>query len=130
MIDRGGGSHSARAPAPIVFTACDLVQAHREGLHAAGVVQAAGAADEPSSRRREVSVNGKRVRTIDVHAHCVIPRSLELMGLKLENQRGPGLGEVGARRIAEMDAQGIDVERSASIRTGIGPSAISLPRWS
>jgi aminocarboxymuconate-semialdehyde decarboxylase len=110
MIERETENHSARAPAPIVFTACDLVQAQHEALHAAAASQAAGAADKPSSRRREVSLNGKRVRTIDVHAHCVIPRSLELMGLKLENQRGPGLGEVGARRIAEMDAQGIDVE--------------------
>jgi aminocarboxymuconate-semialdehyde decarboxylase len=50
------------------------------------------------------------VKTIDVHAHCVIPEALKLMGLKLEDQRGPGLGEVGARRIAEMDAQGIDIE--------------------
>jgi predicted TIM-barrel fold metal-dependent hydrolase len=64
----------------------------------------------PGGARRQVVVSGKRVKTIDVHAHCVIPEALPLMGLKLENQRGPGLGEVGARRISEMDAQGIDVE--------------------
>jgi aminocarboxymuconate-semialdehyde decarboxylase len=45
-----------------------------------------------------------------VHAHCVIPKALDLLGLKLEDQRGPGIGEVGARRIREMDEQGIDVE--------------------
>ena len=110
MIGRGAESHSGGVPAPIVYTTCDLVQAQHDGLYAAAGAHAAGAAAKPTSRRREVSVNGKRVRTIDVHAHCVIPRSLELTGLKLENQRGPGLGEVGARRIAEMDAQGIDVE--------------------
>jgi aminocarboxymuconate-semialdehyde decarboxylase len=61
-------------------------------------------------RRRQVVVNGRRVKTIDVHAHCVILKALDLLGLKLEDQRGPGIGEVGARRIREMDEQGIDVE--------------------
>jgi predicted TIM-barrel fold metal-dependent hydrolase len=61
-------------------------------------------------RRRQVVVNGRRVKTIDVHAHCFIAEALALAGLKLEDQRGPGIGEVGARRIAEMDEQGIDVE--------------------
>ena len=27
-------------------------------------------------KRREVVVGGRRVKTIDVHAHCVFPRSL------------------------------------------------------
>jgi aminocarboxymuconate-semialdehyde decarboxylase len=45
-----------------------------------------------------------------VHAHCVIPEALALLGLKLEDQRGPGIGEVGSRRLAEMDEQGIDME--------------------
>jgi aminocarboxymuconate-semialdehyde decarboxylase len=40
----------------------------------------------------------------------VILKALDLLGLKLEDQRGPGIGEVGARRIREMDEQGIDVE--------------------
>jgi aminocarboxymuconate-semialdehyde decarboxylase len=55
-------------------------------------------------------VNGRRVKTVDVHAHCVIPETLGMMGLKLADQRGPGIGEVGLRRIGEMDEQGIDVE--------------------
>jgi aminocarboxymuconate-semialdehyde decarboxylase len=61
-------------------------------------------------RRRQVIVSGKRVKTIDVHAHCVIPKALELMGSKVEDSFGPGIGELGRRRIGEMDAQGIDVE--------------------
>ena len=35
-------------------------------------------------RRREVIVNGKRVRTVDVHAHCHIPEANALMGLKVQ----------------------------------------------
>ena len=61
-------------------------------------------------RRRQVIVAGKRVKTIDVHAHCVIPKALALMGRKLADERGPGIGEVGLRRLGEMDEQGIDVE--------------------
>src|SRR6187402_2081615 len=61
-------------------------------------------------RRRQVIVAGKRVKTIDVHCHCVIPKSLEVMGKKLADERGPNIGEVGLLRIGEMDEQGIDVE--------------------
>jgi aminocarboxymuconate-semialdehyde decarboxylase len=83
--------------AGIVFTGCS-------------VTHAASAQAQPGGQRRQVVVNGRRVKTIDVHAHCVIPETLAMMGLKLEDQRGPGLGEVGLRRIREMDEQGIDVE--------------------
>ena len=65
----------------------------------------------PRGQRRQVVVNGRRVKTIDVHAHCVIPESQALLGpTPPAGQRGPGIDEVGARRIREMDEQGIDVE--------------------
>ncbi len=80
----------------IMFTGCSMTNA----AHA----QPAG------GRRRQVLVGGKRVKTIDVHAHCVVAEALALLNLKLEDQRGPGIGDVGARRIAEMDEQGIDIE--------------------
>lgn len=74
----------------------------------------AGAAPTPASgRRREVVVSGKRVRTVDIHAHCAVPAALALMGQKLG---GPGLrtdldmaSEVNLR-LAIMDAQAIDIE--------------------
>ena len=62
------------------------------------------------SARRQVSIGGRRVRVIDVHAHCVIPEAMQLLGLKMSDQRGPGIDQVGPRRIAEMDEQGIDME--------------------
>ncbi len=74
------------------------------------MVADSGQTKPAGGRRRQVIVNGKRVKTIDVHAHCVIPKALELMGKDLAKERGPGLGEVGLRRIGEMDEQGIDVE--------------------
>ena len=39
---------------------------------------------QPVQRRREVVVNGKRVRTVDVHAHCHVPEANALMGLKVQ----------------------------------------------
>jgi aminocarboxymuconate-semialdehyde decarboxylase len=101
---------AAAAMPPIVFTGCDFIEAAQEPARHAAAGGAATAAVKPGTRRREVSVNGRRVKTIDVHCHCVIPETLELLGKTLEEQRGPGIGEVGARRIAEMDEQGIDVE--------------------
>ncbi len=59
-------------------------------------------------RRREVVVNGKRVKTVDVHAHCAVPAAMALVDLPLE---APGLLMADtSTRIAAMDAQGIDVE--------------------
>lgn len=90
-------THAADATAGIVFTGC-------------ATTNAAQSQAQPGGRRRQVVVNGRRVKTVDVHAHCVIPETLAMMGLKLADQRGPGIGEVGLRRIGEMDEQGIDVE--------------------
>src|SRR5262245_24985423 len=106
--------------AAIAFTSCDVVAAARAQVRS----QARGAArgksgtksgprrlaSVPSGRRREVAVGGRRAKTIDVHAHCVIPEAYALLGRKVDDHRGPGIGEVGERRIREMDGQGIDLE--------------------
>src|SRR5436190_17891358 len=81
------------ALAGFVFTQCGLVH------HASAQAPA-------SQRRREVVVNGKRVKTVDLHAHCHIPEALALMGVK---ENTPAL-VVGPDRIKVMDEQGIDVE--------------------
>ena len=59
-------------------------------------------------RRREVVVNGRRVKTVDVHAHCAVPEAMALMGRKVEPQTL--LMSQPSDRIREMDEQGIDVE--------------------
>ena len=96
-IRRESTDDAAGADAGVVFTGCSAVNS------AQGQAQ-------PGGRRRQVVVNGRRVKTIDVHAHCVIVEALTLMGRRLEDQRGPGLGEVGQNRLRAMDEQGIDVE--------------------
>jgi aminocarboxymuconate-semialdehyde decarboxylase len=63
---------------------------------------------QAQSRRREVVVNGRRVKTIDVHAHCAVPEAMALMALKVS---APALLMSQAQdRIRAMDEQGIDVE--------------------
>jgi aminocarboxymuconate-semialdehyde decarboxylase len=55
--------------------------------------------------RREVLVSGKRVKTIDVHAHCAIPEAMALMGMKVT----PPSLVMGEERLRAMDEQGVDM---------------------
>ena len=98
---RGASSGAAQAGCDLIFHACSVSNATQAEANA-----------QPGGRRRQVIVGGKRVKTIDVHAHCVIAEALALLGRKVDEheQRGAGISEVGARRIREMDEQGIDVE--------------------
>ena len=82
----------------IAFTGCTAIDAAQP--HAGG-------------RRRQVAVNGRRVRTVDVHAHCVIPEALDLMGdaaksMRVTVTRRPALVITAADRLNAMDEQGID----------------------
>jgi aminocarboxymuconate-semialdehyde decarboxylase len=68
-----------------------------------------GYAEAPAGapRRREVVVSGRRVKTVDVHAHCGVPAAMALMGLK----PAPSLLMTQPTdRLRAMDEQGIDVE--------------------
>jgi hypothetical protein len=40
-----------------------------------------------SGKRREVVVSGRRVKTIDMHCHCIIPDAMALMGGVTEGMR-------------------------------------------
>ena len=62
----------------------------------------------PQPRRRETVINGRRIKTIDIHAHCIVPPAAAVINHPLE---APGLlMHDTSTRIAAMDAQGIDVE--------------------
>src|SRR3954469_10240697 len=89
MTTRRNFLSQAGALAGVVFTGCSLVpEAHAQ------------------PRRRVVSVAGRRIKTVDVHAHCVIPEALTLMGQKL----APVYAHTFAERIKRMDEMGIDVQ--------------------
>ena len=58
-------------------------------------------------RRREVVVSGRRVRTVDIHAHCAVPEAMAMVGEEIE----PALRMAQPTdRLRAMDEQGIDVE--------------------
>jgi predicted TIM-barrel fold metal-dependent hydrolase len=89
----------AAAATGIVFCSCGLLQSAH--------------AQAPARQKLPVTVGGKRVRTIDVHAHCVIPEASKLLG-----DMGPPLPVRGAdeavididKRLAAMDSQAVDME--------------------
>ncbi len=87
----------------IAFTGCDM-----QSAAAAAAGSQPHAHGHAHARRREVVVNGKRVKTIDIHAHCAVPAAMAVIKHPLE---APGLLMTDTSvRIAAMDAQGIDVE--------------------
>ena len=59
-------------------------------------------------RRWEVVIAGKRIKTVDVHAHCIVPDAAKLINHPLE---APALlwSNVGDR-LTHMDKSGVDVE--------------------
>jgi len=102
-------SQSPSAMPPVLFTSCSVLDAaHERRCAAAGGTGAAGAS--AGARRREVMVKGKRVRTIDVHAHCIIPEAMKVAGGDVGKHHQQGIVLVPEERLSAMDAQGIDVE--------------------
>src|SRR5437870_2782754 len=62
------------------------------------------------SRPPPVVLSGRRVKTVDVHAHCVVPEALALLNVRVDRGEALALEGAGlAQRLAAMDAQGIDV---------------------
>src|ERR1700722_13494185 len=91
------------------------------GAAAAGICPGCGmrrafAQANPGAMRRRVEVDGKPVRVVDVHCHCVIPEALAIVeGTPLEKRFRAGLdSKLGNPPmedcIATMDAAGIDAE--------------------
>jgi len=71
-----------------------------------------GAQAQASRQKLPVMVGGKRVRTIDVHAHCVIPEASKLLAPAPPNTVRGGDEVVidVAKRLAAMDSQAVDME--------------------
>ena len=87
----------AAAAAGVVFCGCGM-------LHSASA--------QASRQKLPVMVGGKRVRTIDVHSHCVIPEASKLLGPGVPNTvRGGDEVVINMeKRLAAMDAQAVDME--------------------
>ena len=89
---------SAGAVAGVAFVGCNMMPTH---VHA------------QATKRRQVVVAGKRVKTIDIHAHCAVPEALALQNLKLGDRLLRDDLDAKAQvdvRLKAMDEQGIDME--------------------
>ena len=103
-------THSAGAVPPIVFTGCELMAAAHEHTRFAAAAGTGTGSAKPAARRREVVVKGRRVKTVDVHAHCIIPEAMKVIGEDAWQHHQQGIVLVPEERIAAMDEQGIDME--------------------
>jgi len=70
---------------------------------------------QPGSQRLPVTLNGKRVKTIDVHAHCLFHEAEKLMGSDTAAFSSTVRGSEEAfisldERLKAMDAQAVDME--------------------
>jgi aminocarboxymuconate-semialdehyde decarboxylase len=69
----------------------------------------------PAGKRRELSIGGRRVKTVDVHAHCFVPEVWDLVkNTPLAATAKASLtGNIvlgNPQRLIDMDAQGIDYQ--------------------
>jgi predicted TIM-barrel fold metal-dependent hydrolase len=102
MTTRRDFIKAGTAAAGIFFCGCALLHRAR--------------AQQPARQKLPVTVNGKRVKTIDVHAHCNFHEAGALLGEQGPRiQAGTNVGaqetfiELG-QRLAAMDAQAVDME--------------------
>src|SRR5262249_33130644 len=89
------------AAAGIAFCSCAMLDAAR--------------AQQPAATRLPVMVKGQRVKTIDLHSHCLIHDAVALLGADARSVIAPVKGAeeqfiVVADRLRQMDAMGIDME--------------------
>jgi predicted TIM-barrel fold metal-dependent hydrolase len=93
---------AAAATTGIVFCGCGLLQSAH--------------AQQPTGQKLPVMVNGKRIKTIDVHAHCHFREAGVLFGADAAAAQLPPVNGAGEafieidKRLAAMDAQAIDLE--------------------
>jgi hypothetical protein len=80
--------------ADVVFVGCCVTDAAEPPLPSGG-----------GAPRRQVALGGRRVKAVDVHAHCAVPEAMALMGMTVSPQalligpeRLPGDGRPGYRR--------------------------------
>jgi aminocarboxymuconate-semialdehyde decarboxylase len=80
-----------------------------------GFVHAALQAPQATpAKRREVFVGGRRVKVVDMHAHCVVPevwdvvKDTKLASSAGNRARGPNV--MGPERLRSLDERGIDVQ--------------------
>src|SRR5207247_1510168 len=66
-------------------------------------------------KRRELSIAGRRVKTVDAHAHCFVPEVWDLvkdtpLAAAAKNNLTGNIALGNSQRLIDMDAQGIDYQ--------------------
>ncbi|MEJ0070068.1 MAG: amidohydrolase family protein [Pseudomonadota bacterium] len=90
-----------KGAAGVVFCSCAMLDAAR--------------AQQPARKRLPVIIKGKRIKTIDVHSHCLFHESVDLMGAAAPQVMPQTKGAqehfiVIEQRLREMDAMAMDME--------------------
>src|SRR5580765_7132261 len=96
------------AGAGIVFTGCSLLS-HRLGAQSGS-----------TTSKRQVMVGGRRVKTIGIHAHVIIPEATAMMGAKTAANNS---SVMAPDRFQTMDEWGTDMQA-----LGINPNWYSVDR--
>jgi predicted TIM-barrel fold metal-dependent hydrolase len=101
MTTRRGFLAGVGATAGIAFCSCGMLDAAR--------------AQQPGRPRLPLMVGGKRVKTVDVHTHCLFHEAVDLMGPEAAAVMPPTKGArehfiVIEQRLRDMDAMAIDME--------------------
>src|SRR5579862_4245402 len=89
----------AAAAAGVVFTNCSLLERRLTA--------------QSSAARRQVMVGGRRIRTIDIHAHVIVPDATALMGVKTAPDNASVIASdnsTTADRFRTMDQWGTDMQ--------------------
>jgi len=69
----------------------------------------------PPGKRRELLIGGRRVKTVDAHAHCFVPEVWDLVkdppvAAAARNNLTGNIALGNPQRLTDMDAQGIDYQ--------------------
>ena len=86
------------AAAGLTFVGCGLVDAFAQSRPAA-----------PPTKHAPVVIRGRRIRTVDMHAHCAVPKATDLLKQQVNLATLLLDGQALSERLANMDAQGIDI---------------------
>ena len=70
-----------------------------------------GLGAEAQSARREITLNGRRITTVDIHAHCIFPEVRDVIaGSPLDGRAFPEFQMLGPDRLEQMNSRGIDYQ--------------------
>jgi aminocarboxymuconate-semialdehyde decarboxylase len=84
----------------------------RQFLQAAGTAAAglAAFAAHAQPARKEIRIGGRRVKVVDVHAHCVFPEVTQRLPSARAPRVAPPTLVLGPERLQSMDERGIEIQ--------------------